>query len=321
MDKKQLIAQVDSKQRIDTYMRDHTGLSRGQVRKLIDNARVKVNGRIAAASSHQVKNNDVIEYFEDPPIDTKPAHNDIPLDILYEDKDIMVINKQAGLVVHPAPGHSDGTLVNAIVGTHVDPKDFLENAGRLGVVHRLDKDTSGVMVIAKHDGSSRKLVEMFKARDPEKFYYAIVHGRVEQEGRIDTFIDRDTHDRKKFTAKLMHGKEAQTVFYPGEIFYDATLLKVKILTGRTHQIRVHMSHIKHPVAGDPVYGDHNRDIELTRYLGYDAKSAGDLLPRQMLHAYSLKFKHPATGEEMEFTAPLPEDFNRILAMLRKKNEG
>jgi 23S rRNA pseudouridine1911/1915/1917 synthase len=321
MEKKRLIAELDSKQRADIYIRDHTPLSRGQIQKFVENARVTVNGRIISTSNHKIKNGDIIEYTEDPPKDAAPAHNDIPLDILYEDGDILVINKQAGLVVHPAPGHADGTLVNAIIEKHINPEDFDEESGRLGVVHRLDKDTSGVMVIAKNEASCRGLVSMFKEREPEKFYKAIVHGRVEEEGKIETFIDRDTRDRKKFTAKLMHGKEAQTIFYPEEVFYGASLLKVKILTGRTHQIRVHMSHIKHPVAGDPVYGDRARDKEMTEYLGYNGKSVDDLLPRQMLHAYSLKFKHPATGAMLEFTAPLPDDFTRLLNMLRKKNEG
>lgn len=321
MDKKSLSAEIGSKQRIDVFIRDHSALSRGQIQKLVDNARVSVNGKTISSYNHQVRPGDTVEYLEELPKDIKPEHNDIPLDVLYEDSDILVINKQAGLVVHPAPGHSDGTLVNAIIETHINPDDFLANTNRLGVVHRLDKDTSGVMVIAKHDASCLKLVSMFKDRELEKFYKAIVHGCIEQEGRIETFIERDTHDRKKFTAKLMHGKQAQTIFYPEEVFYNATLLKVKILTGRTHQIRVHMSHIKHPVAGDAMYGDHSRDAELTEYLGYDEKSVPDLLPRQMLHAYSLKFNHPMTGKIMEFTAPLPDDFMRILKMLRKKSEG
>jgi 23S rRNA pseudouridine1911/1915/1917 synthase len=318
MEKKQLSVEIEGKQRVDVYMRDHTELSRGQIQKLVENARVWVNKKPISAYSHQVRNNDVIEYVEDLPKDEKPVHNDIPIDVIYEDKDILVINKQAGLVVHPAPGHKDGTLVNAVIDTHISADDFLANAGRLGVVHRLDKDTSGVMVLAKHDRSCLKLVRMFKGRELEKTYRTLVHGRIEQEGRIETYINRDTHDRKKFTARLAHGKEAQTLFYPEEVFYDATLLKVKILTGRTHQIRVHMDYLKHPVAGDAVYGDRNRDIAMTEYLGYTAKSTDDLLPRQMLHAYNLKFRHPMTGEPLDFTAPIPDDFEKVLKMLRSK---
>ena len=318
MDKISLTVELEGKQRIDAYLRDHTELSRGQAQKLVENARVWVNKKLIAAYSHQVRNGDTIEYVEDLPKDVKPVHNDIPLDIIYEDGDILVINKQPGLVVHPAPGHTEGTLVNAVIDKHINADDFLANAGRLGVVHRLDKDTSGVMVLAKHDRSCLRLVKMFKGRELEKIYKTLVHGRIEQEGRIETFINRDTHDRKKFTARLAHGKEAQTLFYPEEVFYDATLLRVKILTGRTHQIRVHMNHLKHPVAGDQMYGDKNRDIAMTEYLGYDAKSAEDLLPRQMLHAYSLKFNHPMTGEPKEFIAPLPADFMKVLEMLRRR---
>ncbi len=318
MEKIILTVEITGKQRIDAYMRDHTDLSRGQVQKLVEGARVYVNKKIAKAYSQQVKNGDIIEFVEDIPKEAVPAHNDIPVDIIYEDKDILVINKQPGLVVHPAPGHSDGTLVNAIIEKHVDAEDFQEGTNRMGVVHRLDKDTSGIMVIARHDKAMMKLVKMFKGRELEKTYKTLVHGRIEKEGKLETYIDRDTHDRKKFTARLTHGKEAQTLFFPEEVFYNATLLKVKILTGRTHQIRVHMQYLKHPVAGDAVYGDKNLDMQLTSYLGYDEKSAADILPRQMLHAYNLKFIHPMTGKKCDFTAPLPEDFGRVLKMLRKK---
>jgi 23S rRNA pseudouridine1911/1915/1917 synthase len=318
METKQFIVETEGKQRVDVYMRDHSDLSRGQIQKLVENVRVYINKKPAKGYSQPVKNGDIIEYTEDIPKDIKPEHNDIPLDILYEDDDILVINKQAGLVVHPAPGHADGTLVNAIIGTHINPDDFLANTNRYGVVHRLDKDTSGVMVLAKHDRSCLKLVKMFKGRELEKTYKTLVHGRVESEGKIETCIDRDTHDRKKFTARLAHGKEAKTLFYPEEVFYDATLLRVRILTGRTHQIRVHMSYMQNPVAGDMMYGDRQRDIAMTEYLGYDAKSAADLLPRQMLHAFNLKFNHPMTGAPLDFTAPMPEDFEKVLNMLRTK---
>ena len=321
MDKKELHVDIPEKQRIDTYMRDVTSLSRGQIQKLVESARVFLNKKPVKAYSQMVRPGDLVEYIEEFPEEKLPEHNDIPLDIIHEDDDILVINKQAGLVVHPAPGHKDGTLVNAIMDKHIDPDDFEGDEKRFGVVHRLDKDTSGVMVIAKNDMASEVLVRMFKARELEKNYKALVHGNIEKEGRIETFINRDTHDRKKFTAKLMHGKEAQTLFYPEENFYGATLLRVKILTGRTHQIRVHMQHIKHNVVGDPVYGDKIKDISLTEYLGYDSKSVEDLLPRQMLHAYNLKFNHPITGKKMDLTAPLPEDFMRVLKMLRKKAGG
>lgn len=318
MDKKVLKVGIPDKQRIDTYMRDATGLSRGLIQKLVETARVFLNHKTVKAYSQMVRSGDLIEFFEELPETKTPEHNDIPVEIIHEDNDILVINKQAGLVVHPAPGHKDGTLVNAIIDTHIDPDDFEEGAKRFGVVHRLDKDTSGIMVIAKHEKAAMALVKLFKAREIEKNYKALVHGTIDSEGKIETFINRDTHDRKKFTAKLMHGKEAQTLFYPEEKFYDATLLRVKILTGRTHQIRVHMQHIRHHIAGDPVYGDIKRDKAMTEYLGYDAKSVTDMLPRQMLHAHTLKFKHPVTGKTMDFTAPIPEDFMRVVKMLRKR---
>ncbi|MEI7542275.1 MAG: RluA family pseudouridine synthase [bacterium] len=318
MEKKELRVDLTSKQRIDTYMRDMTELSRGQIQKLVETAQVFLNQKVVKAYSQMVRQGDLIEYIEEFLEEKPPEHNDIPLDIIHEDKDILVINKQAGLVVHPAPGHKDGTLVNAIIGKHVNPKNFTGDAKRFGVVHRLDKDTSGIMVIAKHDKASIALVKMFKARELEKNYKVIVHGVLAQEGKVETFINRDTNDRKKFTAKLMHGKEALTLYYPEETFSNSTLLKVKILTGRTHQIRVHMQYIKHCVVGDSVYGDKKKDLAMVAYCGYEADKINDILPRQMLHAYNLKFIHPVTGKKMDFTAPLPQDFMKALKMLRKK---
>jgi 23S rRNA pseudouridine1911/1915/1917 synthase len=318
MEKKILDVELVEKQRIDTYIRDNSELSRGQIQKLVENAMVFLNKKVVKAYSQMVRNGDQIEYMEEIPKTEIPQHNDIPLDVIYSDDDILVINKQAGLVVHPAPGHRDGTLVNALVGSHLDPDNFLASANRLGVVHRLDKDTSGLMVIAKHDKAALKLVKMFKGHEVEKIYKTLVHGRLEKEGKIETFINRDPHDRKKFTAKLAHGKQAQTLFYPEIVFKAATLLRVRILTGRTHQIRVHMNYLEHPVAGDQVYGSRKLDIAMAEYLGCGAASVDDLLPRQMLHAYNLKFKHPMTGKECNFTAPLPDDFAGIIKMLKAK---
>jgi 23S rRNA pseudouridine1911/1915/1917 synthase len=306
------------KERVDVYIKSASGLSRGQVQKIIDAGNVFLNGRAVKNYHTKVKGGDLLEFtVEVPgPIELKPA--DIDLDVICEDDDIIVINKHPGLVVHPAPGHFDDTLVNALVGRHIKAEDFRFTPERLGVVHRLDKDTSGVMVVAKSEKMRLALSALFKKKEVKKIYNCLVHGSIEREGRLATMIDRDERDRKKFKAKSMGGKEAQTIFKPLESFYNCTLLEVRILTGRTHQIRVHMNYMKHEVLGDAMYGDRNKDYQLTEYLGYDRKSAADLMHRQMLHAKELEFINPVSGKKMNFTAPLPGDFEKLLGMLRKK---
>jgi 23S rRNA pseudouridine1911/1915/1917 synthase len=320
MENKRTISVTEGKkERVDIYIKSASGLSRGQAQKLIDAGHVSLNGKKVMNYHTKVKGGDILEYtMELPePFELKPA--DIAINIIYEDDDIIVVNKHAGLVVHPAPGHDDDTLVNALLGKHIKSGDFSSLAPlRPGVVHRLDKDTSGVMVVAKSEKMRVLLSSLFKKKDVKKIYNCLVHGRIENEGKLSTLIDRDKRDRKKFTAKGLSGKEANTVFLPLENFYNSTLLEVRILTGRTHQIRVHMNYMKHEVLGDPMYGDKNKDNQLVEYLGYDRKSAADLLPRQMLHARELEFVNPVTGKKMNFKAPLPEDFERILGMLRKK---
>jgi 23S rRNA pseudouridine1911/1915/1917 synthase len=309
------------KERVDMYIKSASGLSRGQAQKLIDAGNVSINGKPVKNYHTKVKGGDIIEYTEElpGPLEIKPA--DIPVNIIYEDDEILVINKHAGLVVHPAPGHYDDTLLNALVGKHLQADNFVYTPQRLGIVHRLDKDTSGVMVVAKLEKMRLQLSAMFKRKEVGKIYNCLVHGVVDREGRLSTMIGRDLKDRKKFTARSLNGKEAETLFKPIEQFYSATLLELKILTGRTHQIRVHMNYIRHEVVGDPVYGDRNKDMQLVEYFGYDRKSLSDLLPRQMLHARVLEFAHPVTQKKFKFEAPLPEDFEKVLIMLRKKENG
>ncbi len=316
--KRKISVTEGKKERVDIYLKKSSGLSRGQAQKLIDAGSVFLNGKPVKNYHTKVKGNDVIEYtMELPePLELKPA--DIDIDIIHEDGDIIVINKHAGLVVHPAPGHYGDTLVNALVGRHLKKEDFKFTPQRLGIVHRLDKDTSGVMVVAKSEKMRLQLSALFKKKEVRKIYSCLVHGVIEREGRLSTMIDRDSRDRKKFTAKSLKGKDAETIFRPAEVFYNATLLEVKILTGRTHQIRVHMNYMKHEVLGDPMYGDRNKDMALVEYLGYDKKSVSDLLPRQLLHARELAFANPITGKKMKFEAELPEDFEKILNMVRKK---
>jgi 23S rRNA pseudouridine1911/1915/1917 synthase len=322
MENKRTITVTEGKkERVDMYIKSASGLSRGQAQKLIDAGNVSINGKQAKNYHTKVKGGDIIEYTEEypAPFVIKPA--DIPLEIIHEDGDIIVINKRAGLVVHPAPGHYDDTLVNALVGRHIIADDFKHTPQRLGIVHRLDKDTSGAMVVAKSEKMRLALSALFKKKEVGKIYSCLVHGAIERGGRLSTMIGRDARDRKKFKAGSAGGKDAETIFDPAEVFYGATLLNIKILTGRTHQIRVHMNFIRHEVLGDPMYGDRNKDMQLVEYLGYDRKSAADLLPRQMLHARELEFVNPLTGKKMKFEAPLPADFERILSMLRKKERN
>lgn len=316
--KKRVEVASQEKERIDIYLKNSEGLSRGAVQKYIDALNVELNGKPVMNYHTKVKSGDIIEYIPEAPKEETLNPADIPLDVMYEDEHMLVINKQPGLVVHPSPGHSGETLVNAMLGRYINEEDFTGHGNRIGIVHRLDKDTSGVMMAAKNDESHLKLTGLFKNREVKKIYTALVHGEVEQEGFLSTTIDRDLRDRKKYTAKLMSGKDAQTIFTPVEAFYQSTLLKVEILTGRTHQIRVHMSHLKHEIAGDQMYGSSQKDAEMVKYLGYDAKSVSDLLPRQMLHATTLSFTHPYTGKYMEFKAPLAPDFDRVVNMLRRK---
>jgi 23S rRNA pseudouridine1911/1915/1917 synthase len=223
------------------------------------------------------------------------------LDIVYYDQDIILINKNADRVVHPAPGHYDDTIVNALLA-HVDNLSAINGVKRPGIVHRLDKDTSGLLIVAKNDQSHKKLAQQFKNRSVEKYYYALVEGNLAYEkGKIDAPIGRDPNDRKKMAVRKHHSKNAVSRFKIIEEFKNYTLVEVKIETGRTHQIRVHFSYLGHPVVGDKKYGSKNQ-------LG--AK-------RQLLHARKLIISHPETGKRLEFEAELKSDFKDILADLRK----
>jgi len=316
--KKKLEVKTEDKVRLDIYIKKNSSLSRGKVQKIIDYKNVTVNGEPVKHYHQKVRKGDIIEYNEDIPDKYEVTRTEIPVDIIYEDEYLLAINKQPGLVVHPAPGHENDTLVNALVGKHIKEEACFGKNSRLGIVHRLDKDTTGIMVVAKNSGTFVKLSSIFKNREIEKFYKAIVHGKVEKEGRIETPINRDERNRKKFTARSLSGKNAQTIFTPKEKFYNSSLLEVKILTGRTHQIRVHMNFLKHEITGDPMYGDKTKDFQLLEYLGFDRKSLKDILPRQMLHAEKLEFTHPFTEKKMKLKAALPDDFSSLLKKLRAK---
>ncbi|TDX52763.1 RluA family pseudouridine synthase [Orenia marismortui] len=296
-----IITQEDNNNRLDKFLsRQNKDLSRSYLQELIDNDNVLVNGNVVK-KSYKLNTDDNVEVIIPKPAELTLEAQDIPLDIIYEDKDIIVINKQPDLVVHPAPGNEDGTLVNALL-YHCNNLSGINGVIRPGIVHRLDKDTSGAMVIAKNDQSHLNLAEQFKERTTKKIYLTIVDGRLKyKKGKIDAAIGRDPKDRKKMAVTSKNSKKAISRFELLEKYEKHSLVKVKLETGRTHQIRLHMGYLGHPVVGDKLYGyNHN-------YLTVD---------RQMLHSHTLGFYHPTTEEWMEFEAPLLEDMEKVLERLR-----
>ena len=294
-------------QRLDKYLADvMPALSRSQAQRLIDEGRVAVEGR-AAKANLTVKAGDRIVVDVPDPEPSSAIAEDIAIPILHEDPDIVVVNKPAGMVVHPAAGHSSGTLVNALLH-HVDDLSGIGGELRPGIVHRLDKGTSGVMVVAKHDAAHESLAQQFHDRHVEKEYVALVWGVVQAGRRIDLPIGRDPKDRQKMSARARRARSAVTRITFAQHLRGVTLCRVAIHTGRTHQIRVHLSAIGHPIVGDATYG------------GVKARVAQDLRPilrldRPFLHASRLAFTHPTDGRAMTFEAPLPDDLQSVVDQL------
>ena len=299
--KKYVVDELNSGKRLDAYIAYiDESLSRMTVKKLIEDCKVLVNGNIAK-SSYKVKQNDIIELHEPETRTVDIVAQDIPIDIVYEDNDIIVVNKPKGLVVHPANGNWDGTLVNAIMAKCKDSLSGIGGEIRPGIVHRLDKDTSGLLIIAKNDKAHLNLSEQIKDRKVKKIYYTLVRGVVpENDATINMPIARSTKDRKKMAVDK-NGKEAITHFKVLERFDKYTLLEVKIDTGRTHQIRVHLSQIGYPVVGDEVYSNGKNEFEIHG---------------QLLHARSLDFTHPTSGEKIHLEVEIPEEFANVLKKLR-----
>lgn len=289
-------------ERLDSYLAEQVEeLSRSLIKTLIANGKVTVNGQPKKASYH-VRTGEEIT-VEIPAAQEVPilAQN-LPLEIIYQDTDLVVINKAKGMVVHPAHGNWEGTLVNALL-YHIKDLSGINGELRPGIVHRLDKDTSGVMVVAKKDAAHRELAEQIRAHTINREYIALVHGGfTENLGTIEAPIGRSKYDRKKM-AVVAEGRPSISEYKVLERFPRYTLIQVKLLTGRTHQIRVHFSYIQHPVVGDPLYGT------LKKHLGFDS---------QALHAHLLGFKHPASGEYIEFCSPLPDYFQEVLQRLREQ---
>ena len=291
-----IIVKEDIKKRIDAFIAENTEFSRVAVQRLIDEKKILVNGKPTKAS-YKVQNGDEIQVEKVEAQEISLEAQDIPVDVLYEDKDIIVINKPKGMVVHPANGNPNGTLVNAVMAICKDSLSGIGGEIRPGIVHRLDKDTSGVIIVAKNDKAHINLSEQIKNHEVEKTYIALVRGNVpENEATINMPIGRSTKDRKKM-AVTKTGKNAVTHFKVLKRHNNYTLLEVKIETGRTHQIRVHLAEIGYPIIGDGVYSNGKNEW------GVEG---------QCLHAKSIKFKHPISQKEMFIEAPLPSYFQNII---------
>ncbi|MDT8716608.1 RluA family pseudouridine synthase [Clostridium sp. 19966] len=301
----QFLYNVDESQagmRIDKYLSELiTDKSRSYIQEIINRGNVKVNDKIVK-SNYKIKNADsiLVDIPELEILSVEPE--DIPLDIIYEDNDIIVVNKPQGMVVHPAVGNYSGTMVNALLA-HCKDLSGINGVIRPGIVHRIDKDTSGVLVVAKNDCAHNSLSEQLKDHTMNRIYIALAEGVIKQdEGKVDALLGRHTVDRLKF-AVVKDGKKAITHFKVLERYNNATLIQCKLETGRTHQIRVHMAHIGHPLVGDPLYGYKKQKFNLQG---------------QMLHAKTLGFIHPTTHEYIEFNSELPGYFVKILNILKSE---
>lgn len=287
--------------RLDKALSIALSKTRNHIEILFDKGHIWVNGK-NEKPSYRVKENDVVEYEEKELVPSEMKKENIPLDIVYEDEDLMVINKPRGMVVHPANGHHEGTLVNALLGYCTDLSG-INGVERPGIVHRIDKDTSGLLVVCKNDFAHNEIAKQLKDKTMHREYYALCKGVIkEDDGKIIAPIGRDPYDRLKMAVDVKNGKEAITFFHVEERFNQYTLVSVRLFTGRTHQIRVHMHYIGHPLEGDPLYG---KKKNLLFQNG------------QLLHAYRITFIHPRTQKEMTFEVPLPDDFKAVLERLRK----
>ncbi len=298
--------EVTPGERLDKWLaRQLPDHSRTEIQRWIKEGLVRVNGR-ASKPGYKLEPGDVVEVDIPAPVPYEGVKPEpIPLNIVYEDEDVIVIDKPAGMVVHPAPGHTRGTLVNALL-YHFPNLEGIGGVERPGIVHRLDKDTSGLILVAKNSRAHRELQRQFKAREIEKAYLALVEGHLQPKvGRIEAPIGRDKRHRKRM-AVARDGREAVTEYTVIAYYGNYTLVEARPLTGRTHQIRVHFAFIGHPLAGDTVYGRRKQKLK-------------PWLKRHFLHAHRLRFRLPSTGEWVEFTSPLPEDLQRVLEKLQTSN--
>ncbi len=279
-------------------------LTRAAAVRLTESGDVTINGR-AASKSEKVRIGDIVEVTYPDPKSSEALPQDIPLDIIYEDSDLLVVNKPKGMVVHPAAGNPDGTLVNALLYRCGDSLSGIGGVVRPGIVHRIDKDTSGLLMVAKNDAAHLKLSAQIKEHSFTREYEAVIIGHLkEQRGTVDAPIGRSKNDRKKMAVTELNSKNAVTHYEVLEEYPGFSYVRLRLETGRTHQIRVHMAYLGHPLAGDGVYGGKNAERVM---------EGG-----QCLHARKIGFIHPSTGKYMEFTSPLPEYFTEILEKLRNE---
>lgn len=279
-------------------------LTRASAVRLTESGGVTLNGK-TASKSDKVKIGDIVEITYPEPVSSEAVPQDIPLDIIYEDDDLLVVNKPKGMVVHPAAGNPDGTLVNALLYHCGDSLSGIGGVVRPGIVHRIDKDTSGLLMVAKNDTAHLKLSEQIKEHSFTREYEAVIIGHLkEQKGSIDAPIGRSKNDRKKMAVTELNSKNAVTRYEVLEEYPGFSYVRLRLETGRTHQIRVHMAYLGHPLAGDGVYGGRNAERIM---------EGG-----QCLHARKIGFIHPTTGKYMEFTSPLPEYFTKFLEKLRNE---
>lgn len=306
---KYIVDENDKKKRLDKFLQEKDlNITRSYIKTLIEEGYVKVN-ESTVKSGYSLKKDDVVDITlkEDEICDINPEN--IPVDILYEDDDLIIVNKPKGMVVHPANGNYTGTLVNALMYSHKDKLSSINGSIRPGIVHRIDKDTSGILVVAKNDETHKKLSSIFKVHDIKREYIALVKGIVKEDKLdINLPIGRSVKDRKKMAVTNKNSREAITHIEVLERFYasNVTLVKATLETGRTHQIRVHMSYMHHPIVGDEVYGKKDPKFKVTG---------------QMLHAKLLGFKHPTTKEYVEFDSELPKYFKNIIEVLERKENA
>lgn len=297
-----IVTEENAKMRLDKYVTEVADdISRSRIQSLIEEGKVLVNG-MEGKPNYKVKHGEEItlQLEDDKELDVEAE--DIPLDVRYEDEDVIVINKPKGMVVHPANGNQTGTLVNALL-YHVKDLSGINGVLRPGIVHRIDKDTTGLLIVAKHDAAHASLSKQLQTKSVHRLYYALVHGVIPHDfGTIDAPIGRDAKDRQKMCVTSTNSKDARTHFKVIERFKEYTLVECRLETGRTHQIRVHMQYIGHPVVGDEKYSYRKT-----------MKTNG-----QLLHAHQLSFVHPRTNEQVTVEAPLPQIFEEVLAELREK---
>ena len=300
--------EVEAKARLDKALADATDLSRARIQALIADGKVETDGMPATSPSAKVGAGTPFTIHLPPPEEPEAKPQDIPLDIAFEDKHVIIVDKPAGMVVHPAAGNPDGTLVNALLHHCKGELSGIGGVARPGIVHRIDKDTSGLLVVAKSDAAHEGLAKQFADHSIERLYLALCSGHLAQkEGKIDAKIGRSAQNRKKMAvleADSRRGKHAITHYRLKKTLHKASLIECRLETGRTHQVRVHMSSIGHALLGDPTYGRAPKGLQsILKHLSF---------ARQALHAATLGFEHPITGENLRFHAPLPADMQALI---------